>query len=193
METSSGKYGGDHRGDVHGLNGSVPNRRSTPSGAGPHSPAGGTGRAAVTKNQIHAAATSSAVAMMGAGSTPEDEEGIATPGAPSPSVLNPEEMRELMAGNATTSSRLRPSNTVQSAAALGTGKGKLRPSRQSKQGDAAKQAARAGTRARGRRQLGGVHEKPGRRHVPKQKKSLGSGCLVLTSWLQSWPWCRKRA
>ena len=71
--------------------------------------------AATTNNQIRAAATSTAVAMVGAGLPPTGGRIIVTPGALSPSVLNHGEMRELMTGNATTPPG--PSNAAKPVAA----------------------------------------------------------------------------
>ena len=71
--------------------------------------------AATANNQMRAAATSMAAAMVGAGSPPTGGRSIVTPGALSPSLLNPEEMRELMAGNATTPPG--PPNAAKPAAA----------------------------------------------------------------------------
>ena len=70
---------------------------------------------ATPNNQIHAAATSTAAAMAGNGSPPTGGEGVVTPGAPSPSLLEPKEMRNLMTGNAATPST--PTNAAQTAAA----------------------------------------------------------------------------
>ena len=92
VKTSAGKGDRDYRGDVHGRNGSVPNRCNNPPGAGLHSSAVGTNRS--NDEQPDPRRSNINRGRDGGGGSP--------PGSPSPSVLDPEEMRTLMAGNATT-------------------------------------------------------------------------------------------
>ena len=142
--------------------------------------------AAATNNQISAAANSTAAAMVGAGLPPAVGGGLVPPAAPSPNVLDPAEMRNLMAGNATTLPG--PFNAAQPAAAA-NGQGRVTfalpddPSRATLLNKLQEQEREIEDKDT----LVDLIKNQGKT-CPKTERSLESGCLVSASWSRCWPW-----
>ena len=99
----AGECGLDRREDILGRSGRFPNSGGSPSRAGPRSPAGGSKRSS-DKKQNPRRGDINRGSNGGGGSPLAGGDGIVTPGMPSPRLLEPRQMRDVVAGNNTTPS-----------------------------------------------------------------------------------------